>query len=115
MSDACLFCRIVRGEIPAKVAAEDDLVFAFHDVDPKAPTHILIVPREHIASVDAMSAEHDMVLGRMVQVAQRLAREAGADAAGYRLVFNHGPDAGQSVAHVHLHLLAGRKLTWPPG
>ena len=115
MSDSCLFCRIVRGEVPAKVAAQDDLVLAFHDVDPKAPTHVLIVPREHIPSVDAMTEAHGALLARMVATAQRIARESGAERTGYRLVFNHGPAAGQSVEHVHLHLLAGRNLGWPPG
>jgi histidine triad (HIT) family protein len=115
MSDSCLFCRIVRGEIPARLAAQDDQVVAFHDIDPKAPTHVLIVPREHLPSVDALAEQHGPLLARMVQTAQRLAREAGAERSGYRLVFNHGPDAGQSVDHVHLHLLAGRKLGWPPG
>jgi histidine triad (HIT) family protein len=115
MSDSCLFCRIARGEIPAKVAAEDDLVLAFHDVDPKAPTHVLVIPREHVASVDAMTEAHGAVLGRMVAIAQRVARDVGAERDGYRLVFNHGPNAGQSVDHVHMHVLAGRKLGWPPG
>jgi len=115
MSESCLFCRIACGEIPAKIAGQDDQVVAFHDVDPKAPTHVLIVPREHIPSVDAMAAGHAELLARMVQTAQKIAREVGADRSGYRLVFNHGPDAGQSVEHVHLHLLAGRKMTWPPG
>lgn len=115
MADSCLFCRIARGEIPARKAAEDDLVVAFHDIDPKAPTHVLIIPREHVASVDEMTAQHGDLLARMVATAQRVAREVGAERDGYRLVFNHGPNAGQSVAHVHLHLLAGRELGWPPG
>jgi histidine triad (HIT) family protein len=112
---SCLFCRIVAAEIPARIAYQDEQVVAFHDIDPKAPTHVLIVPREHLASVDAIEARHGQTLAAMVAAAQRLAREVGADRDGYRLVFNHGPDAGQSVDHVHMHLLAGRKLTWPPG
>jgi histidine triad (HIT) family protein len=115
MSDSCLFCRIVRGEIPAKLAAEDDLVLAFHDIDPKAPTHVLVIPRDHVASVDAMTEAHGELLTRMVATAQRIARQVGAERDGYRLVFNHGANAGQSVDHVHMHLLAGRKLGWPPG
>lgn len=115
MSDSCLFCRIVSGEIPSRRAAEDDLTLAFHDVDPQAPTHVLIVPREHVASVDALTGQHGPLLAAMVATAQRVAREVGADRDGYRLVFNHGVNAGQSVDHVHLHLLAGRKLGWPPG
>lgn len=115
MSDSCLFCRIARGEIPARIAAQDDLVLAFHDIDPKAPTHVLVIPREHVASVDAMGEAHGPVLARMVTTAQQVAGEVGADLDGYRLVFNHGSNAGQSVDHVHMHLLAGRKLGWPPG
>jgi histidine triad (HIT) family protein len=112
---SCLFCRIVAGEIPARIADQDDQVVAFHDIDPRAPTHLLIVPREHVSSVDALEPRHGQTLAAMVAAAQRLARAAGVERAGYRLVFNHGPDAGQSVDHVHMHLLAGRKLTWPPG
>jgi histidine triad (HIT) family protein len=112
---SCLFCRIVAAEIPARIAYQDEQVVAFHDIDPKAPTHLLIVPREHVASVDALDARHGPTLAAMVAAAQRLAREVGAERGGYRLVFNHGADAGQSVDHVHMHLLAGRKLTWPPG
>ena len=115
MSDECLFCRIARGEIPAKIAYQDEIVLAFHDIDPQAPTHVLIVPREHVASVDALEEWHASTLGAMVAAAQRVARDVGAEKSGYRLVFNHGADAGQTVGHVHMHLLAGRKLAWPPG
>ena len=110
MTDGCLFCRIARGEIPAKIAYQDDLVVAFHDISPQAPTHFLIIPREHLASVDEMGVEHGPVLAAMVGAAQRV-----ANGVSYRLVFNHGEDAGQTVAHVHMHLLAGRELGWPPG
>ena len=112
---SCLFCRIVAGEIPARIADQDEQVVAFHDIDPKAPTHLLIVPRQHVASVDVLAPSHGPLLAAMVAAAQRLARTVGAEQSGYRLVFNHGPDAGQSVEHVHMHLLAGRQLTWPPG
>ena len=115
MSDQCLFCRIAAGEIPASIAYQDDAVVAFHDVDPKAPTHVLVIPREHIGSVDDLAETHAGVLARMVLAAQRIAREVGAEARGYRLVFNHGADAGQSVGHLHMHVLAGRRLSWPPG
>ena len=112
---SCLFCRIAAGEIPARIAYQDDSVIAFHDIDPRAPTHVLVIPREHVPSVDAIEARHGATLAAMVAAAQKVAREVGAERSGYRLVFNHGPDAGQSVDHLHLHLLAGRKLTWPPG
>lgn len=115
VSDSCLFCRIVAGSVPAKVAYQDDRVLAFHDISPQAPTHVLIIPKQHVASVDEMTAEHGPVLAAMVAAAQRIAREIGAERSGYRLAFNHGEDAGQTVAHVHMHLLAGRKLGWPPG
>ena len=107
---SCLFCGIVAGEIPATIVFQDDQVVAFRDVDPQAPTHVLIVPREHVATVHERGAQHATVLAAMVGAARRV----GGDAS-YRLVFNHGADAGQSVPHVHMHLLAGRKLGWPPG
>lgn len=110
MSEGCLFCRIARGQVPAKIVHQDDIVVAFQDISPQAPTHVLIIPRRHIASVDEMGAKHGPELLAMVAAAQRV-----ADGASYRLVFNHGADAGQSVAHVHMHLLAGRQLGWPPG
>ena len=112
---SCIFCRIAAGEIPARVAYQDDLVVAFHDLDPKAPTHVLVIPREHVASVDQMEARHGATLAAMVAAAQAVAREVGAGREGYRLVFNHGANAGQSVEHVHMHVLAGRQLGWPPG
>jgi histidine triad (HIT) family protein len=112
---SCLFCRIAAGEVPARIAHQDEQVIAFHDIDPKAPTHVLIVPRQHIASVDALTEHHGPLFAAMFDCARQLARAVGADRTGYRLVFNHGADAGQSVDHVHMHLLAGRKLTWPPG
>jgi len=115
MAESCLFCRIASGEIPARIAFQDETVVAFHDLNPQAPTHVLIVPRQHVASVDAMGPEHGQLLGAMVGAARRIAREVGAHESGYRLVVNHGPAAGQSVGHVHMHVLAGRKLDWPPG
>ena len=107
---SCLFCRIVAGEIPADVVYQDDEVLAFRDIAPQAPTHVLVIPREHIATVDQMGAEHGPVIVAMLEAAQRV-----ANGVSYRLVFNHGADAGQTVGHVHMHLLAGRKLGWPPG
>ncbi len=113
--DNCLFCRIARGEIPAKLAHQSADVVAFHDIDPKAPVHVLIVPREHIASIDALDDAHASLMGRLHTVARDLARELGIAQGGYRLIINTGADAGQSVDHIHLHLLGGRHLKWPPG
>lgn len=115
MSTSCLFCRIVAGEIPAKIAHEDDSTFAFHDIDPRAPVHVLIVPRAHIASVNELTKENAAVLGDMFRAAKHLAAELGVADSGYRLVMNNGAHAGQSVDHIHLHLLGGRDLKWPPG
>lgn len=114
MSD-CVFCRIAAHEIPATVVHEDDETLAFRDLDPRAPLHVLVIPKRHIASVDAASADDSPLLGRLITAAAEIARAEGVVAGGYRLVLNTGPDAGQSVHHIHLHLLAGRSLHWPPG
>ncbi len=111
----CLFCRIVAGEIPADIVAADDLVVAFRDVNPKAPTHVLVIPREHIASAAEITSGHGELLSAMFAMANRVAAAAGIDETGYRLVLNAGRDAGQSVDHLHLHLLGGRRFAWPPG
>lgn len=111
----CLFCRIAAGEIPAKLVHEDDLVVAFHDVDPRAPTHVLLIPREHVASAAALTEAHGPMLGRLFTTAARIARELGVADGGYRLVSNVGRGAGQSVDHLHVHLLGGRSFSWPPG
>jgi histidine triad (HIT) family protein len=113
MADACLFCRIVRGEIPAKVVAETAECVAFRDIDPKAPTHVLVIPREHVASLD--EATDPALVGRLALLAAEVARAEGIAGRGYRTVINTGPDAGQTVFHIHLHLLGGRPLGWPPG
>jgi histidine triad (HIT) family protein len=113
MADDCLFCRIVRKEIPAKLVLENDHVVAFRDIDPKAPTHVLVVPREHVASLnEATDAE---MLGRLSLAAAEIAKAEGIADEGYRTVINTNRGAGQTVFHVHLHLLGGRKMTWPPG
>ena len=109
----CLFCRIVRGEIPAALVAETPECVAFRDINPQAPTHILVIPREHIASLD--EAKEPEIIGRMALLAAQLARSEGIAASGYRTVINTNADAGQTVFHVHLHLLGGRRLGWPPG
>lgn len=111
----CLFCRIVRGEVPADFAHQDDLVLAFHDINRKAPTHLLIMPREHIDSAAELAESDAAMLGRVFAVAASLAREAGIAERGFRLVTNSGPAAGQSVDHLHFHLLGGRSMSWPPG
>lgn len=113
MADACLFCRIVRREIPADIVWEDEHSLAFRDIDPKAPTHVLVIPKEHIASLEM--ASDPLVIGRLALAAAAIARTDGIAHAGYRTVINTGADGGQTVFHVHLHLLGGRALRWPPG
>jgi histidine triad (HIT) family protein len=113
MSD-CVFCRIVRGEAPARLLYQDDLVTAFHDLHPRAPVHVLIVPNRHIVGVAQVEAEDEAVLGRLFTVARRLAEELQVTE-GYRLVVNNGALSGQSVFHLHMHLLGGRPFQWPPG
>ncbi len=111
----CLFCRIVAREIPADIVHESDAILAFRDIQPKAPTHILLIPKEHLASIAEVVEDHAEVLGELVRAAAHLAKAEGIDRSGWRLVTNVGPDAGQSVAHLHFHLLGGRKMAWPPG
>ena len=111
----CLFCRIAAGEIPARRAHEDDLVIAIDDINPVAPVHQLVMPRAHIGSAADLGEGHAALLGRLFAVAATLARQAGLEERGFRLVTNVGADAGQSVPHLHIHLLGGRSLSWPPG
>ena len=113
MSADCLFCRIVAGEIPAKLIAQSEDCVAFRDIDPQAPVHVLVIPRRHISSLDAL--DDPVVLGRVGMMAAEVARTEGIAASGYRTVVNTGADAGQSVAHLHMHVLGGRRLKWPPG
>jgi histidine triad (HIT) family protein len=110
----CLFCRIIRGEIPSKKVYEDDFVYAFEDIDPKAPTHVLIVPKKHIRGVKEATEGDAEIIGRCHIAAANIARERNIEN-GYRTVANVGPGAGQSVFHLHVHLLGGRPLNWPPG
>ena len=112
---SCLFCQIVEGKFPARMVLQEDDVVAFHDIDPKAPTHILVVPSRHIASITDIAPGDDALIGRLVRKARDLARKHGLAERGFRLVFNAGDDAGYSVHHIHLHLVGGRKLAWPPG
>ena len=115
MPSDCLFCGIADGEIPADIVHNDELVVAFRDINPKAPTHILLISRAHIASAADLTEDHAGLLARLFVVAGTLARSEGIAESGYRLVTNVGGDAGQSVHHLHLHLLGGRAMSWPPG
>lgn len=110
----CIFCKIAAGEIPARPVYQDELTFAFADINPQAPVHVLIVPREHIASLDDTDASKRALLGHLLGVAAEIAREKGLGK-GYRVAINTGPDGGQTVDHLHLHLLGGRAMHWPPG
>jgi histidine triad (HIT) family protein len=110
----CLFCRIVAGEVPSRKVFEDDAVLAFEDIRPQAPVHLLIIPKEHLPTVADVPDDRPALTGRLVATANRLAAQKGLTG-GYRLVFNCRADAGQEVFHLHLHLLGGRKFTWPPG
>ena len=112
MSD-CLFCRVVRGEIKSKRAYEDPEVLAIHDINPQAPVHLLVMPKKHIEKVGDLSESDIELMGKVIYQAKRIAQEAGWE--DYRLVFNNGPMSGQSVFHIHLHLLSGRRMSWPPG
>ena len=112
---ACLFCRIAGGELAAKRVHEDDDIVAFEDINPQAPVHLLVVPRKHIPTLNDLTAEDDALVGRMQRLAAALAQERQIAASGYRLVVNCNAGAGQTVFHLHLHLLGGRPMTWPPG
>lgn len=113
MASDCLFCRIVSGELPAKIVAEDEHCVAFRDINPQAPVHVLVIPRIHVASLNDVA--DGGVIGDMHRLAARIARSEGVADSGYRTVFNTNADAGQTVFHLHLHLLGGRRLGWPPG
>ena len=111
----CIFCKIAAGQIPARLAYQDDDVVGFHDINPQAPTHILLIPRKHIATVNDIALEDAALVGKLFLAAKQIAQEQGVADSGYRLVMNTNRDAGQSVFHIHLHLLAGRSMAWPPG
>jgi histidine triad (HIT) family protein len=112
---SCLFCRIVAGEIPATKVFEDADLVAFEDINPQAPMHVLVVPKIHVATLNDLGADHDHLVGGMVRRAAAVAAERGYAARGYRTVFNCNAEAGQTVFHIHLHVLGGRRLAWPPG
>jgi len=111
----CLFCRIAANEIPADFVEQDSRSFVIRDINPQAPTHLLVIPREHIESLDDASQKDEALLGHLLRMAARVANAAGLEEAGYRTVINTGAGAGQSVFHVHLHVIGGRPLNWPPG
>lgn len=113
MAEQCLFCRIASGEIPAKIVAETDDCVAFRDINPQAPLHVLVIPREHIPSLD--QATDPEIVGKLALLAADIARREGVTARGYRTVMNTNADAGQTVFHLHLHLIGGRPMGWPPG
>ena len=115
MDTSCLFCRIASREVPADIMRESDALVAFRDVNPQAPTHILLIPKEHVGSVAELDDRHGGLLADIMQAATQLARAEGIAEGGWRLVTNVGPDAGQSVFHLHFHLLGGRAMGWPPG
>lgn len=111
----CLFCQIVAGEIPSQQVASTAGTYAFRDIDPAAPTHVLVVPRRHVDDASALTADDGDLLAEMLATAREVAASEGVDASGYRLVFNVGEDASNSVPHLHLHVIGGRRLGWPPG
>jgi histidine triad (HIT) family protein len=111
----CLFCKIVAGQVPGAIVYQDDRVVAFKDINPQAPMHVLLVPRRHIATLNDLAPEDDALVGELLRRAAALAREHGHADAGYRTVFNCNAGAGQTVFHIHLHVLGGRPFTWPPG
>jgi histidine triad (HIT) family protein len=111
----CIFCKIIAGQIPSTVIFEDEDVFAFRDVNPQAPQHVLVVPKKHIEKLNDLTANDTLAAGKLLVATCRIAREHGMDGQGYRIVLNNGADAGQSVWHIHAHLLSGRPFRWPPG
>ena len=115
MEQDCLFCRIVAGEIPSDLIYRDERSIAFRDINPQAPVHVLVIPREHLESLDEASQKDEAMLGHLLRVAARVANEQGLSESGYRTVINTGAGAGQSVFHLHVHLLGGRAMSWPPG
>ena len=111
----CLFCKIIDGEIPGDIVYENDSVLAFNDINPIAPVHILVIPKEHIATLNDLEEKHTQTMGELFLAAKKIASEKGFSESGYRTVFNCNKDAQQTVFHIHLHLIAGRQMTWPPG
>lgn len=115
MDADCIFCKIINGDIPAEIVYQDKQVAAFHDINPAAPTHILIVPIKHIPSTNNLTVEDEALIGHLFTVASQLAEQENIHTSGYRLIINTGPDAGQAVFHIHLHLLGGQRMRYPMG
>ena len=115
MSNDCVFCKIISGDIPSNKVYSDDQVYAFHDINPAAPTHVLVIPRKHLSAVNDRSEEHEPLLGALMAAANRIVVQLGLEESGFRYVINTGSHGGQTVFHLHLHILGGRPLTWPPG
>ena len=113
--DNCIFCKIANGEIPSNIVYEDNLTIAFEDLEPKAPVHILIIPKKHLSSTLEINSDNSDIIGHIFTVAGKIARGKGFDKTGFRIVNNCGEDGGQTVGHIHFHLLAGRNMQWPPG
>jgi len=113
MSDNCLFCTIIQGEIPATILYEDEDVLAFRDIAPQAPMHFLVIPKKHLSGPETVTAEDELVAGKLMRIGNEIALQEGISQ--YRVVVNNGPEAGQTVFHLHMHILGGRKMTWPPG
>ena len=115
MTTRCMFCRIIAGEAPARVVYQDERLIAIEDIHPQAPMHVLVIPRRHVATLNDLEPADDALVGAMMRAAAAIARERGVAESGYRAVFNCNRGAGQSVFHLHLHVMAGRRLSWPPG
>ena len=113
--DTCVFCRLAKGQLRADIVYEDEAVLAFKDIHPQAPVHVLVIPREHLTALWEVDASHTQILARLLLAANDIADRMGVQQTGYRIVINTGTEAGQTVDHVHVHVLGGRKLTWPPG
>ena len=111
----CLFCKIIAREVPASIVYEDERVLAFNDINPQGPTHVLLVPKRHVATLNDLTAADDRMVGELVRRAAAIAKDRGIDAGGFRTVFNTNRGAGQTIFHIHLHLIGGRALAWPPG
>jgi histidine triad (HIT) family protein len=115
MTAACLFCRIVNREVPARFVHEDERLVAIEDINPQAPVHVLVIPRKHVATLNELTKSDDALVGEMMRRAAAIAKARGIDESGYRTVFNCNRAGGQTVFHIHLHLMGGRRMTWPPG
>ena len=115
MSDDCLFCKIIAGDIPSNKVYSDEHVFAFHDINPAAPTHVLVIPKKHLSAVNDGGEQNEALLGKLLIAANKIAAQLELEEAGFRYVINTGRDGGQTVFHLHLHILGGRPLSWPPG